>query len=283
MANYDSYVIICTHNGEKYIGQQLKSIIEQSYLINKIIIFDFASTDNTLSELERCKYMSDDVQIIYESINFANGACNSFFYAINQSKKYIDNIENCIVYLSDQDEQLLGSKEVFFRLIIFLNTEIFSSNFTVFLLLFAVLGVSIKIFALVKLSPLPVLSIVLYLLSYFWLHEYIQIRAGVATAIFLLATKDLADGNFKKYFFKTFLSIMFHWSSIVMIAIYFLVKYKNLKAYALLPIIGIILNILNINFYLVIEFMLNTMGIDPIFYQMYAGYQNEINISQIIP
>jgi hypothetical protein len=181
-----------------------------------------------------------------------------------------------------QDELLLGSKEIFFRLIIFLNTEIFSSNFTVFLLLFAVLGVSIKIFALVKLSPLPALSIVLYLLSYFWLHEYIQIRAGVATAIFLLATKDLADGNSKKYFLKAFLAIMFHWSSIIMIPIYCLVKYKNLKAYTLLPIIGIILNILNVNFYLIIEFILNTTGIDPIFYKMYTGYQNDINVFNLI-
>jgi len=176
-----------------------------------------------------------------------------------------------------QDELLLRYKEFLFRLIVFLNTKIFSSNFTMFLLIFAVIGVSIKMFALVRLSPLPVLSIVLYLLSSFWLHEYIQIRAGVATGIFLLATKDLVDENSKKYFLKAFLSIMFHWSSIIMIPIYFLVKYKNLKAYALLPIIGIILNILNVNIYFIIEFILNTIGIDPIFYTMYAGYQNNIN------
>lgn len=195
---------------------------------------------------------------------------------------WANDTENYYEMAIFQDKLLLGSKEIFFRLIVFLNTEIFSSNFTMFLLIFAVIGVSIKIFALVKLSPLPALSIILYLLSYFWLHEYIQIRVGIATAIFLLATKYLADGNSKKYFLKTFLAIMFHWSSIVMIPIYFLVKYKNVKAYALLPIIGIILNILHVNFYLIIEFILNTTGIDPMFYKMYAGYQNEINVFNLI-
>lgn len=175
-----------------------------------------------------------------------------------------------------------ATKELSFKLIIFLNTVLFSKSFASFLLIYALLGISLKTFVFSKYSPIPILSIILYLLSYFWLHDYIQIRAGVATGFFLLATKDLADRNSKKYFLKTFLAIMFHWSSIVMIPIYFLVQYKNLRHYAILPITGILLNILNVNFYHIIEFILNITGVDPKLYKMYAGYQNDINVFNLI-
>lgn len=195
---------------------------------------------------------------------------------------WANDTANYYEIVSSQNELLLEKKEIAFRIIIFINNFFFDSNFTVFLLIFALLGVSIKMYSLAKLSPLPLLSVILYLLSYFWLHEYIQIRVGVATGIFLLATKDLADKNSKKYFIKAFFAIMFHWSSIVMIPIYFLVKCKKLKVYIFLPIIGIILNIAQVNFSLVIELALSALGIDPMIYKMYAGYQNNINVFNVI-
>ncbi|WP_321345698.1 EpsG family protein [uncultured Draconibacterium sp.] len=182
----------------------------------------------------------------------------------------------------DQDVAFTAMKELSFRLIIFISNVVFSRSFTSFLLIYAILGISLKIFVFSKYSPMPTLSIILYLLSYFWLHEYIQIRAGVATGIFMLSINDLTDKNSKKYFIKTFLAIMFHWSSIIMVPIYFLVKHKNLRHFAILPILGIILNILNINLYFLIEFLLNSTGIDDRFYTMYAGYQNEINVFNLI-
>lgn len=189
------------------------------------------------------------------------------------------NYYEMVVY---QDELLLGTKELFFRLIIFLNALFFNSNFTFFLLIFASLGVGIKVYAFSKYSSIPMLSIALYFLSYFWLQDYIQIRAGVATGIFLLATKDLADGNSKKYFYKVFLAVMFHWSSILLIPLYFVVRYMNIKFIILLPAIGIFLYLVGFNFYFVIDYILTIGGIDRALYIMYAGYENKVNVFNLI-
>ncbi|MEY8475920.1 glycosyltransferase [Parabacteroides johnsonii] len=39
---------MCTYNGEKYIRQQLDSILQQTYPIHEIIINDDISTDKTV-------------------------------------------------------------------------------------------------------------------------------------------------------------------------------------------------------------------------------------------
>lgn len=185
------------------------------------------------------------------------------------------NYYEMVVY---QDELRLATKEFFFRLIIFLNDFIFNSNFTVFLLIFAFLGVSIKMYVFVKYSKIVMLSVILYFLTYFWLHEYIQIRAGVATGIFLLTIKDLSEGNAKKYFFKVFFAIMFHWSSILLIPLYFFIKYLNLRTFMFLPLISIVIYETGFNLNLIIASILTFTGINENLFKMYAGFKHDINV-----
>lgn len=45
-------VIMCTYNGEAFLKEQLHSIIEQSYPLLEILIFDDASKDDTVKILE---------------------------------------------------------------------------------------------------------------------------------------------------------------------------------------------------------------------------------------
>jgi hypothetical protein len=194
-----------------------------------------------------------------------------------------DNDYSDYLYLvTSHDETKLATKEIAFRFIVFINQLLFSSNFTVFLFIFAVIGVSVKILALVKLSPLPILSIILYLLSYYWLHEYIQIRAGVATGIFLLATKDLSDGNTKHYFIKTILAIMFHWSSILLIPLYFIVRHIGIKLTALLPVVGVLLYLTGFDLYILLDYLVSIVGIDPALYRIYTNFNNQINVFNLI-
>lgn len=54
-------VALCTYNGEKFIEEQLDSLISQSYSNLEIIIVDDASTDNTFSILEG--YKNNDSRI----------------------------------------------------------------------------------------------------------------------------------------------------------------------------------------------------------------------------
>jgi len=132
-------------------------------------------------------------------------------------------------------------KEPMFWIINEFNKYVFGGNVNTFFLIFAILGVSLKLFAIRKYSLLPILSIYTYICLYFVLHEMTQIRAGVATAIFLLALEDIKNRNFKSYLFKTVLAMLFHYSAIIMLLVYFMNPDKlNVKLYFILPILGIL-------------------------------------------
>ena len=44
-------VALCTYNGEKFLKEQIDSILNQTLKVDEIIICDDISTDNTLSLL----------------------------------------------------------------------------------------------------------------------------------------------------------------------------------------------------------------------------------------
>lgn len=139
-------------------------------------------------------------------------------------------------------------KEPAFWMLVEINRVLFSSNERTFFLIFAIIGVSLKILAINRLSSMPFLSLWAYICLYFILHEMTQIRAGVASGIFLLAIQDIVNRNFKNYLIKTFLAVMFHYSAIIMLPLYFLnPKRINYALFLTLPILGIILGILTKN------------------------------------
>ncbi len=90
-------VALCTYNGEKYIAEQLQSILDQTRLPDEIIICDDNSSDRTL----------DITKDVLEKNVFRN-------YKIeinNPPKKTIKNFEKAImmctgdwIFLSDQDD-----------------------------------------------------------------------------------------------------------------------------------------------------------------------------------
>lgn len=94
--------------------------------------------------------------------------------------------------------------------------HIFRDVHSIFLL-YAFLGISIKFVALKKLTPLVFLSLVIYMGNYFILHEFTQIRAGVASSIMLLAIKPLGDGKRWHALILILIAIFFHYSSLLML------------------------------------------------------------------
>jgi len=70
-------ILLATYNGERFIEQQLESIVRQSYLNWELFISDDGSTDDTLSILK--KYAEDDkrIHIVNEDIT-RQGACQNF-------------------------------------------------------------------------------------------------------------------------------------------------------------------------------------------------------------
>lgn len=55
-------VLICTYNGEKYIKEQLESVLNQSRPIDEIVVSDDNSSDNTVGL----------VRSIFENVGFNN-------------------------------------------------------------------------------------------------------------------------------------------------------------------------------------------------------------------
>ncbi|MDX8380852.1 MAG: EpsG family protein [Ghiorsea sp.] len=122
------------------------------------------------------------------------------------------------------------------------NLLFLGGNDQIFFFIYAMLGVTIKITAIRRLSLLPILSIYIYICLYFILHEMTQIRAGVAAGIFLLALPDILNRDFKNYLFKILLAMAFHYSAIILFLLYFLdPKEINKKVFLSLPIIGLVL------------------------------------------
>jgi hypothetical protein len=136
-------------------------------------------------------------------------------------------------------------REPLYLLIIELNRILFSSSPTGFFLIFAILGVSLKIHAIGQLSLAPIVSIFVYIPLYFILHEMTQIRAGVASALFLLSLIDLRAGNKLLFVLKIALGTMFHFSAIIGLVIIRLNTTKIYKPlYLALPIVGLALSVL---------------------------------------
>ncbi len=105
-------VALCTFNGEKYIKQQLDSIINQSFKPSQIIICDDQSTDNTVKAIkEVAKFSAIPVEVYVNDSrlgvtkNFAKAMslCNHEYIAISdQDDKWKDNrLEVQMTYFKD--------------------------------------------------------------------------------------------------------------------------------------------------------------------------------------
>jgi glycosyltransferase involved in cell wall biosynthesis len=88
-------IAMCTYNGEKYLVEQLDSIVRQSYRNLEIVIVDDCSTDNTLSILNSYAVKDDRIRVIANDENI--GFVRNFEKAINECSGEL-------VALADQDD-----------------------------------------------------------------------------------------------------------------------------------------------------------------------------------
>ena len=88
-------VVMCTYNGEKYIREQLDSILYQTYPVDEIIIQDDCSTDNTCKILYEYQKLNPQIVVIRNAQN--KGINHNFFSAISRAK-------NDYIAISDQDD-----------------------------------------------------------------------------------------------------------------------------------------------------------------------------------
>jgi glycosyltransferase involved in cell wall biosynthesis len=92
-------VCMATFNGEKYIVQQVESIIRQLSEFDELIIVDDCSTDKTVELLRRIN--DPRIKIFINSTNMG------VVYSFNRS---LENSSGDILFLSDQDDIWLDGK-----------------------------------------------------------------------------------------------------------------------------------------------------------------------------
>ena len=93
--------VVCTYNGEKFLGEQLESIICQSRKIDKLYLGDDRSTDGTIRIAE--KYMSESgipYDIVVNEVNL--GVTRNFEETCIRALSNADDDD--IIFFSDQDD-----------------------------------------------------------------------------------------------------------------------------------------------------------------------------------
>lgn len=122
-----------------------------------------------------------------------------------------------------------GTVEYSFYIIKVIIKSKLGLNFQYFLLAYAFLGVCMKLIAIKKLSPFLWGSVLIYFSHYFLLHEFTQIRIGVATGFLLLALFYLAKKKFVIFYLYAILAVFFHQSCFI--ALFFILLSNNNKRF----------------------------------------------------
>lgn len=89
-------VALCTYNGEKYIEQQINSILNQTYDINEVVVFDDSSTDSTFQKVN--EYANKYPQLFEVHTNETNVGVEENF------ARCIKHCKGDAIAISDQDD-----------------------------------------------------------------------------------------------------------------------------------------------------------------------------------
>jgi glycosyltransferase involved in cell wall biosynthesis len=93
-------IILCTYNGERFLEEQLNSLLSQTYDNMEIIISDDASTDDTVRILEKYKD-HPAVKTFFQPVNI--GSIKNFEFALRQA-------QGGYIAFSDQDDIWMPEK-----------------------------------------------------------------------------------------------------------------------------------------------------------------------------
>jgi glycosyltransferase involved in cell wall biosynthesis len=134
-------ILMSTYNGEKYIGQQIDSLLKQDYSNMEILIRDDGSQDGTVSIIERYCQQYPQIKLIKDR---NKGVISSFFELVLKASQSADFFAFC-----DQDDVWKPSKVS--RAVSLLELE----NEETPLLYFSRLDLVNEHLQLLKQSPIP--------------------------------------------------------------------------------------------------------------------------------
>ena len=88
-------ILLATYNGEKYLKEQLDSILNQTYSNFRLLISDDCSTDNTKKILEEYRNNDNRIELYYQKENL--GVIKNFEFLLRK-------VENNYYMFADQDD-----------------------------------------------------------------------------------------------------------------------------------------------------------------------------------
>lgn len=94
-------ILLATYNGEKYLKEQLDSILNQTYSNFRLLISDDCSKDETKRILQEYEKKDNRIKVFYQEKNL--GYVKNFEFLLSK-------VENEIYALSDQDDVWLPEK-----------------------------------------------------------------------------------------------------------------------------------------------------------------------------
>lgn len=100
--------------------------------------------------------------------------------------------------------------------------NIFTDDVRPILLLYAIIGISLKMYAIKSYSNMWFLCIAIYMGYFYIVHDMTQIRIALASGIFLLAIRPLAEHKRWTYILMICAATFFHYSSVLYLGIVFM-------------------------------------------------------------
>lgn len=97
-------VCIASHNGSKYIKEQLESILSQLESEDEIIVSDDGSTDDTIAILKQLNDFRIKIFYYKQSENPLKGAQKSIRFATKNFENALSKASGDIIFLCDQDD-----------------------------------------------------------------------------------------------------------------------------------------------------------------------------------
>lgn len=138
--------------------------------------------------------------------------------------------------------------EITFQFITYIANTFFSSESRFLFIIYALIGVGIKLKILKKISPLIILSLLVYLSNLFIQQELTAIRAGASATFILLSLSYLKDRKFLFFLFCVTTATIFHYSAFITILLWLLSPKRISKFYYFIIPIGFIMYILTSRF-----------------------------------
>ncbi|MFA5074245.1 MAG: glycosyltransferase family 2 protein [Nitrospirota bacterium] len=102
-------IVLSTYNGERYLEEQVDSIISQTFTDWRLLIRDDGSSDTTVALIQKIRKRNPDKIILIDQEAAHKGACQSFAALMSNSKSdYLMFCDQDDIWLSDKINKTLA-------------------------------------------------------------------------------------------------------------------------------------------------------------------------------